>query len=342
MPTPRIGGVAVVTSTVLLSAVIPDVENHDIWLLILSLWPVFLVGLAEDLGFSVSPKNRLIAAALSSLVALLLFRLWIPRFDVPFLDDIIIFAPIAIALTLFGGSGICNAFNLVDGVNGLSGSIAIVVATSLAIIAAINGLTEISTWCMALIGALLGFLVFNFPLGKIFMGDAGAYSVGHILAWLAILLLNFIPELTPWSLVLIFFWPIADTILAIFRRRRAGRRADQPDRLHFHQLVMRALEIDLLGRNMRHISNPLSTILMLPMFTVPSILGVLLWRNPLAAFFSCLLLATLFVLTYQTGLRFAGRLRLPLRRKPHVRWAHKKEKNLEEALNGGRSDIGGG
>ncbi len=324
MPTPRIGGVAILIALVAFGLVIPDTTGHHLWLLLPSLVPVFFAGLAEDLGFHVSPRKRLLAAAISSLLAILLFKLWIPRADIPLIGALMAFTPFAIAITIFGGAGICNAFNLVDGVNGLSGLIAVVVAASLAAIAAQNGLFEVSAWCAVVIGAMLGFLVFNFPLGKIFLGDAGAYGIGHVLAWLAFLILNFIPDLTPWALLLIFFWPIADTMLAIFRRRIAGRPADQPDRLHFHQLVMRALEISVLGRNARHISNPMTTVILAPMFTVPAIAGVLLWDKPAAAAISLVFFAGLFVAAYQFGARFTASLRLQSGHRVQFNWAQYK------------------
>ena len=310
-PTPRIGGLAILISFSLLGVFLSDRAGRDLWFLVPSLAPVFFAGLAEDLGFHVSPRNRLIAAAASSVLAIILFDLWIPRTDIPLLGWAFAFAPVAIGITIFGGAGVCNAFNLVDGVNGLSSSIAVVVAASLAAITLENGMPEVAAWCVVLIGALFGFLVFNFPGGKIFMGDAGAYGIGHILAWLAFLSLNFIPDLTPWALLLIFFWPVADTILAIFRRRLAGRPAGQPDRLHFHQLVMRSLETGVLGPNAHHISNPLSTVVLTPMFTAPAIAGVVFWDNPPAAVFSLLAFTVLFVATYHFGMRVSSGLRLP-------------------------------
>ncbi len=331
VPTPRIGGVAILVALVSFGVLIPDTGNHNLWLLLPSLMPVFLAGLAEDLGFNVSPRDRLLAAAISSLLAILLFKLWIPRTDIPLIGAILMFAPFAMAITIFGGAGICNAFNLVDGVNGLSGLIAVVVAASLAAIAAQNGLFEVSAWCAVVMGALLGFLVFNFPLGKIFLGDAGAYGIGHVLAWLAFLILNFVPDLTPWALLLIFFWPIADTMLAIFRRRIAGRPADQPDRLHFHQLVMRALEISVLGRNARHISNPMTTVILAPMFTAPAIAGVLFWNKPAMAALLLVFFAALFVATYQFGARITAALRpqsghrFNFHLAHHKRLSHKKD-----------------
>ncbi|MGV0879110.1 glycosyltransferase [Martelella sp. FLE1502] len=321
MSTPRFGGVAFLIALVSFGMLIPDASGHDLQLLLPSLVPVFFAGLAEDFGFRLSPRDRLIAAAISSLLAILLFKLWIPRADIPLVGAFVVFAPFAVAVTIFAGAGICHAFNLVDGVNGLSSLIAVVVATSLAVIAGQNGLFDVSAWCAIVIGALLGFLLFNFPLGKIFLGDAGAYGVGHILAWLAFVMLNLVPDLSPWALLLIFFWPIADTLLAIFRRRIAGRPADQPDRLHFHQLVMRTLEIGVLGRKARHISNPMTTVILAPMFTAPAVVGVLFWNNSVAAALALVFFAGLFVLTYRFGARLAACLRVHVGHEFHFDWS---------------------
>ena len=88
---------------------------------------------------------------------------------------------------------------------------------------------------------------FEFPFGKIFLGDAGAYALGHLLVWSAILIVNQSTEISPFAVLLIFFWPVADTGLAIWRRWKLGNPAGRPDRLHFHQLAMRFLEIRFFG-----------------------------------------------------------------------------------------------
>jgi len=308
-PTPRLGGVAIFVAIIPLSIIGLLESAPQLWRLLATLAPVIIAGLGEDLGFNVSPRKRLIAAAISSLLAVFLMGIWIPRADVPGLNFLISFAPFGIFLTVIAGAGVCNAFNLVDGINGLSSAIAITVTISLSWIASRTGQADIVAFNITIVGALLGFLLFNFPRGKIFMGDAGAYGVGHLLAWLGIIMLNRVSEFTPWALLLIFFWPIADTALAIFRRRRAGKPADQPDRLHFHQLVMRSLEIGILGRNARHVANPLSTLILMPMFLVPSATGVLYWDKPLAAGLALVFFTLLFTGTYFLGVKFAQTLR---------------------------------
>lgn len=307
-PTPRVGGVGIVLAILLILLVLlPDRQGLRWSLFAVSLAPIFLAGLAEDLGYPVSPLRRLLAAALSSAICVVLLGFWIPRADTPLLDGLFAFAPFAIVFTIFAASGICHAFNLIDGVNGLAAGVGVIVALGLAAIAAKAGEAAIGTAAFLMVPALLGFLALNFPLGKIFLGDAGAYSIGHVLAWLAIALLARVEALTTWAVMLVLFWPVADTALAIYRRRRSGKPAGMPDRLHVHQLVMRALEIGYFGRKRRHIANPVTTMVILPLASAPMIVGVLLWNQPLAAFAAFVLFSVLFVSSYQLGKRFAYR-----------------------------------
>ena len=69
------------------------------------------------------------------------------------------------------------------------------------------------------------------------MGDGGAYFQGHCLSWIAILLMVRNPEITAWSILLIFFWPVVETVFSIYRRLHKKKSASIADREHFHQLV---------------------------------------------------------------------------------------------------------
>ena len=114
-----------------------------------------------------------------------------------------------------------------------------------------------------------------------------------------------VPEVSPWAVVLVFFWPIADTFMTILRRRRARRAAMHPDRMHFHQALMRGLEIVVLGRRARRFSNPVTTVLMVPLFSAPAFVGVLLWNEPVGAFVALCCFAVLFTCLYKTAIRYA-------------------------------------
>ena len=222
-----------------------------------------------------SPKARLIASAISSLVVIFLFRVWLFELGVPGMDALLMFAPFAILFTIFAAVGVVNSFNLIDGLNGLSSYVAISVAFSLSIVAFHAGNIQISIFLILVIASVLGFMTLNFPFGKIFLGDGGAYALGHVLVWSAIILVNSASEVSSFAILLIFFWPVADTGLAIWRRWKLGNPTDRPDRLHFHQLAMRFLEIRFLGREKRELANPVATLILAPLISAPQILGVL-------------------------------------------------------------------
>ncbi|SMX23621.1 MraY family glycosyltransferase [Boseongicola aestuarii] len=324
VPTPRLGGVAFFAG-LLASYFVISAEAHILFLAILSMLPLFLAGLAEDFGARISASGRMLAALISAALMIWNLNFWLPRLDLPVIDTLMMWAPFAIGVTLFCSAGVSNAFNLIDGVNGLSGYTGVLVALALSTIAFETGLVVAGEFALYIVAALMGFLVFNYPWGKVFLGDAGAYVLGHILCWLAIAMVVRVDELTPWAILLVFFWPVADTLLAISRRWGSGRSTGHPDRLHFHQLVMRALEICLFGRRARVYSNPLSTLILMPMIAAPVLTGVYFWDAPFAAFLATVFFGTLFAGTYRLGVSLA-------RRRKKI-WQAQKSRNLNaEAL----------
>ena len=312
---PRVGGLAIYISILVLIpllsfgfiplSVVFNLNVGQITWLILSALPVFSVGLAEDIGYAMSSKARLIASAVSSLAVILFFKVWLSRLGIPGFDILLQFMPFAILFTIFATVGVVNAFNLIDGLNGLSSFITISVAFSLSIIAFNSDNTQIAIFLVLIISAVLGFMILNFPMGKIFLGDGGAYALGHLLVWSAIILVDNSMELSPFAILLIFFWPVADTGLAIWRRWKLGNPTDRPDRLHFHQLAMRYLEIRFFGRDRREMTNPTATLILVPLISVPQILGVLFWNNFVATVWCTFGVGLLFVLTYFIGLNVA-------------------------------------
>ena len=314
---PRVGGLAIYLAILVLIpllsfgfiplSVVFNLDAEQLTLLILSAAPVFSVGLAEDLGYDMSPKARLIASGFSSLVAILLFKVWLDSLGIPGIDKLLMFAPFGILFTIFATVGVVNAFNLIDGLNGLSSYVTVSVAVSLSIVAFQAGNTQVSIFLVLCVAAVLGFMVLNFPMGKIFLGDCGAYALGHLLVWSAIILINNATDVSAFAILLIFFWPVADTGLAIWRRWKLGNPTDRPDRLHFHQLAMRFLEIRFFGRDRREVANPFATLILTPLISAPQVLGVLFWDNFKASVVSTAGMGLLFIMTYLVGIAAAKR-----------------------------------
>ena len=150
-------------------SVVFNLNAGEITGLILSAIPVISVGLAEDLGCAMSSKARLVASAVSSIVAILLFKVWLTKLGIPGFDVLLTFAPFAIFFTVFATMGVVNAFNLIDGLNGLSSFVTISAALSLSIIAFESGNTQITIFLVLMVASVAGFMVFNFPTGKYFL-----------------------------------------------------------------------------------------------------------------------------------------------------------------------------
>ncbi len=307
--TPRIGGVGVLAATLCaLLLIVPDSNQLSFSLFAISLLPVFAAGLAEDLGWRVRPTGRLMAAALSAALATAMLQIWIPPVGIAGLDTLLGFAPVAIALTVLWSTGVCHAINLIDGVNGLAGATGLLIAIGISVVATQAGANGIALVSAAIVPALIGFLLFNWPFGRIFLGDAGAYTLGHVLVWLAIALASINTQVSALALALMFFWPVADTFLAMARRMRAGRPVGAPDRLHYHQLVMRALMLLSGGRMGKAAANSATTLVMLPLVAMPIAAGVWLWDRPGAALVAWGVFGVLFTLSYRTGVHiFRGR-----------------------------------
>ena len=135
-----------------------------------------------------------------------MFGVWLKNIGVPGIDTLLNIAPIGIVFTVFATVGVVNAFNLIDGLNGLSSYMSISIALSLSLVAFKVGNIQIAIFLVLLIPAVLGFMVFNFPLGKIFLGDGGAYLLGHLLVWSAVLLVANNNLISPFSILLIFLY----------------------------------------------------------------------------------------------------------------------------------------
>ena len=310
-PTPRVGGVAIFLALLLSMGFVPETAGLSFPTFLAAAALLFCVGLAEDLGFGISPRWRLLAAVVASLAAVLFLGIWLPRLNIPYVDIAMAHWIVGVPVTLFIVAGVANGFNLIDGVNGLSSFTGIVAALALAGIAAQSGSDGLAATSLFVVSAVAGFFLVNFPRGKIFLGDAGAYTLGFVLAWIGIAVLNAAPSISAWAILLTVYWPLCDTLLAMYRRSRSKRDAMAPDRLHAHQLVMRSLEILILGRGRRNLANPLTTIVLAPFVAAPPLAGVLLWNNPLLAF----VFAVGFLGLFWGSYFFAGRLTRVYRRR---------------------------
>ena len=244
IPTPRIGGVAILAG--LLAATALEITFHTIsppisdgfsFFIIASL-PVFFGGIIEDVTKNVGVTQRLLFSMLSAAIAIWLIGATINRTGIPLVDSALLWVPFAIALTTLAISGACNAMNIIDGYNGLSSGYAVIALTAMSSIAYLVNDHTVMVVSVAMLGSLLGFMVWNWPHGKIFMGDSGAYLLGFTLAELAVLLLYRNPSVSPWAAFSLLAYPVFETLFSMFRRKFINKaKTGEPDAMHLHQLI---------------------------------------------------------------------------------------------------------
>jgi UDP-N-acetylmuramyl pentapeptide phosphotransferase/UDP-N-acetylglucosamine-1-phosphate transferase len=149
---------------------------------------------------------------------------------------------IAIPFTIFAVVGVTNAINIIDGFNGLAGGVSIIILSAFVIVSYIQGDQLILNISLFLIFAILGFLVCNFPRGKIFLGDGGAYFIGFMLAIISVLLVSRNSEVSPWFPLVVLAYPIFEVLFSIYRRKLIkGNSAFVPDGFHFHTLIFKRI-----------------------------------------------------------------------------------------------------
>jgi UDP-N-acetylmuramyl pentapeptide phosphotransferase/UDP-N-acetylglucosamine-1-phosphate transferase len=239
---PRVGGVAIFLG-LFLALLTRYFENAEVGLfgllLVACSLPAFLSGVTEDLTKKVGVKIRLLATMVSAALAGYFLNAWLGSVQIVGIDNLMLTYPfVAVAITCFAVGGVANAFNIIDGYNGLSSMVAVIILSGIAYVAFQVNDYPIMIAALAMIGALLGFLVFNYPRGAIFLGDGGAYFVGFWIAELSVLLTARHPEVSKWFPLLLCLYPIFETVFTIYRRVVLQKaHPGMPDALHLHQLI---------------------------------------------------------------------------------------------------------
>jgi UDP-N-acetylmuramyl pentapeptide phosphotransferase/UDP-N-acetylglucosamine-1-phosphate transferase len=309
VPTPRVGGIAIavgILSGALLSG--NDLFGTLLWTTL----PIFLIGLLEDLGPDTPPSLRLGVAALSATLAILVLNMHISRVDLPGVDILMSITLIGMAFTIFASTGMTHAINLIDGLNGLSSAVVIAIMITFGLIAQRYGHSDLVVMNGVVCVAFIGFICVNFPNGRVFLGDAGAYSIGHIIAWNAIVLLNREPEISAWGILLVLLWPVLDTLFAMVRRLLTGLSISQPDKLHYHHVLMRLVLLMTHKTIGKKQANPIGSLLSWPLMAIPCYLGYVLVNDTRGALTAIVAFTLAYVVTYHLLIHNAFKLRKAL------------------------------
>ncbi len=236
-PTPRIGGVSIVSGMVAGYALAPADTQALLGPLLLASVPAFGAGLLEDVTKRVGVKARLLATMASGALACWITGVALNRVGMPAVNDLLAWMPLAVLFTAFAAAGVANAINIIDGFNGLSSGTTLIALAALGTIAGLESDAPLVMLCAILAAAVAGFWLVNFPWGKLFLGDGGAYFVGFALAWVAVLLLMRNPAVSAWTALMACGYPVIEVLYSVWRRWRNKLSPGAPDSRHLHSLV---------------------------------------------------------------------------------------------------------
>ncbi len=240
---PRLGGLGIFLSFVCALAIAIAFSGRGLntggrfVAVVLCTLGVHVVGLIDDFRNLRARYKFLVEFAGAFVLVALGFRFY--SITLPFASGSLALGAFSYPLTILWIIGVTNALNLIDGMDGLAGGISAFAALTFGVLFILNGDSGAALACFALVGAVAGFLVFNLPPAKMFMGDGGALFLGFTLAILPLIgpaagkaEIGFFPAVT------VLILPIFDTFSAIIRRTRAGVSAFSPDRLHLHHKLL--------------------------------------------------------------------------------------------------------
>jgi len=289
----RLGGIAVAGSFLISIFLESKLNLFDVYVdLILILFVIFV--LIEDVKGILKPSHRLSAIIVCSFLLVSELDLSISNLGVPILDSFLENLTVSILFTTISLSLLANGFNLIDGFNGLTAGFSVMVLTILMTVANEVLDPEIYLLSKILLLSTLGFFILNFPFGKIFLGDAGAYFLGLITGVLALLLAQRTETISYWFVLALFIYPVYELVFSMIRRRfHEKTKTSQADDLHLHHLIYKEV-VDCSYFSRKEFCNSTTSIIMI-LIGGSSVLPAYIWAdNPVALFSICIIFMAIY------------------------------------------------
>ena len=190
---------------------------------------------------------------------------------------------------------VANGMNLIDGVNGLCGAVALSILSSLLFLSYKTSDVVMLSLIFNVILIFIPFIVINYPYGKIFLGDLGAYSLGLIVSMLTIILFSRHPDLSPWGAVIVLIYPVTEVVFSLLRRIVKSESIWQPDKEHLHLKLFYFFRPQSAYKK---IANALVTPALSALWLLPSIAITWVYQKPLFIWLSIILFTVIYVLLY--------------------------------------------
>lgn len=318
-PVPRVGGVAIFAAMLAASAYATTqnaILGNTCWLLLLAASPAFLGGLVEDCIKRVTAATRLTLTILAGGIGFFALDAGLTRLDIPLLDPLFAYWPVSLIFTVFCVGGVSNSINIIDGFNGLASMVSVIILLGLGYISFAVGDLHLMIIALTTAGAVLGFFVWNWPKGLIFLGDGGAYFIGFMIAELSLLLLARNPEVSTWCPLLLVFYPVFETLFSVYRRKVIrGTSPGLPDATHLHSLIFkRVIKWTVGSKEARHITrrNSMTSPYLWLLCSASAIPAVIFWNNTPALICGTILFAATYLYHYRRIVQFKRQKRKAL------------------------------
>jgi len=236
---PRLGGVAIFFASFLPACLYTAFLNPKLTWIMVALVIIFITGLIDDI-FHIGFKRKLLGLLLAICIVV-----FVGNIQLKTLGNLLAFGNIelgflGIPLTFLAIIGVTNAINLIDGLDGLAGGIAAIVLLSLSFLSYLGGAPSLTIASLALLGSLLGFLIYNRYPASVFMGDSGSLYLGFSLSIVSILLTQNPHQIVkPIVPVVVLAIPIFDTLWVMGKRIIRGKNPFLADSTHIHHNLLR-------------------------------------------------------------------------------------------------------
>lgn len=251
-PTSRLGGLGIMAGYLAALVVIFMVRRNqssdfsteiNFWYgLLLAALPVFIGGLYEDLTHEVGPTVRLLLALFSAAMVYWGLGIGVFRTDVGLVDALLQLPAATFFVTLLVVAGFTHSVNIIDGFHGLASGSVIIMLFGLMTLGWLNQDGLVLSLSGVLLLSTVGFFALNWPSGKIFLGDAGAYLLGFWVVELGLILVYRNPQISPMAPVVVGIYPLIETLFSMYRRKFVRQHpVNHPDGLHLHTLVYKRL-----------------------------------------------------------------------------------------------------
>tara|TARA_B100001059_G_C17646364_1_gene482045 strand:+ start:69 stop:863 length:795 start_codon:yes stop_codon:yes gene_type:complete len=200
---------------------------------------MFLIGFLDDMRIKISPLKRLLLMIIFSFILINFIPIKISNIDVPYLSTLMKNNFFSSTFVLLCVLFIVNGSNLIDGFNGLLAINLIMINSILVYVNIHTGNIEFSVFMIGQIIILLSFLLFNFPISKIFFGDSGSYLMGSLVALNTIITNNLNPNYSSFFFCILLFYLFFEVFFSFIRKIIQKKSPIHPDNKHLHMLVFK-------------------------------------------------------------------------------------------------------